>query len=359
MKNRNQIYDIIRSQRPETIDELQRQLFVTNQYLLDLYRQYSNFWWQPTIPDYKQLYQEAWKDWETIWANEQIGKAPLPAKLQKSNSELSESQGSVTASISCNEFNSLKLVSATVGRSNSIDENRRFSAELPPKPVISPIKKPSTNTEYPKNNDIISSKEFPRNNDTIPSSMQIFRINVTNNHLFKQNEISNSNSLHLPSSTSSPVPVSSGSLSSARDSNTNTSVPIRKGSSWRSAVSRLNRKSGGSSRSSSQIIEREPNCISPRDKFVQHQQQQQQNNVFNAAPLAVRQLSSNELKKLEKSFVLRLKQPSTLPLHVEIAPTIQKHLQTLFAQTKSTFYQKLFSHLQSWYLRYVTIFISF
>lgn len=315
MKNRNHIYDIIRSKRPETIDELQRQLFVTNQYLLDLYRQYSTFWWHPTIPNFEQVYQEAWKDWEMIWTNEQAGKVTPPINLPVKK----QTSDTVSSSISCCELNPTKSSSFSgVTRSSSITDEtipskRRFSAE------------------YPRKNDKITmSSEYPRNNDTIPSSMQAFRT------------ISTQSSNAVSSSTSS-------SSKSSKTAKSDSNVSLRKGSSWRTAVSKLNRKSGNS-RSNSQIIEREltnpnPDSVNP---FSQPPQQQQ---VFNAAPLAVRQLSTNEIKKLDKAFILRLRQSSPLPLHIEIASIIQKHLQMLFAQTKSALYQKLFSHLQSWYQR--------
>eukprot|EP00012_Vannella_robusta_P000207 CAMPEP_0206183822 /NCGR_PEP_ID=MMETSP0166-20121206/863_1 /ASSEMBLY_ACC=CAM_ASM_000260 /TAXON_ID=95228 /ORGANISM="Vannella robusta, Strain DIVA3 518/3/11/1/6" /LENGTH=203 /DNA_ID=CAMNT_0053598743 /DNA_START=304 /DNA_END=911 /DNA_ORIENTATION=- len=51
VRNREKIYEITSRKEPKATEELQKQLLVSNQYLLELYREYSQFWKQKSTPE--------------------------------------------------------------------------------------------------------------------------------------------------------------------------------------------------------------------------------------------------------------------------------------------------------------------
>jgi len=315
VRNREKIYEITSRKEPKATEELQKQLLVSNQYLLELYREYSQFWKQKSTPENDQKYKDAWKDWETIWQNEQEGKGTTAAEVpSKSEGNLCGTPPPLSRSGHGHPDYSTSF-SGPSRSQNTITETkrRRFSAEYP--------RNNDTIAEYHKNHDSIA--EYPKSNDSIQQSTIALRI-------------SSPNPVYDIPEPSLPTKKSSADASP-------TEIPLRRGSiGWR-ALPKWHRKSGGPH--SFDEKSRISNCT------VDGTQEE-----FMEPPLAVRQVSSHDLKKLEKAFRMHLRQAissaSTQPLFIEYDELIKKHLQMLFAQTKSSLYHKLTSHLLSWNTRF-------
>ena len=102
------------------ISDMQSQLIVINQYLLELYDQYPQFWKHHKASEGDTLYQEAWKGWVTQWENEQQGKKTFIS------GQTDKLRVTATSSLKPSDFRSFRdhKKAKKVSR-------RRFSAEYP------------------------------------------------------------------------------------------------------------------------------------------------------------------------------------------------------------------------------------